>query len=329
MREAEAGVCSAGDRVRTMQATPPPPARRYVVRIVAAIAGLCFVAVLAAQLLAERRLRRDYALRLDLPAPDLSMRARGAELARSRGCADCHGADFGGKLIADEMPFARLVGDNLTRMPLDHAGASVHERMYRALHHGVDLDSRPLLMMPSEEFANLSAREIEALAAYFATLAPVERELPDSVLGPLGRALLVAGKLEGFLSAERIDHARAPVAAPPPLGTLAYGRHAAQLCTGCHRADFSGGPTSHGGGKLPPAANLTPHASGLATWSERDFIVAMRSGRRPDGSPIGDAMPWRAVGQASDAELRSIWAYLRSLPPIDNDLRTPNTAASQ
>ena len=36
-------------------------------------------------------------------------------LARSRGCADCHGDDFGGRVIADEMPFARLVGPALVR----------------------------------------------------------------------------------------------------------------------------------------------------------------------------------------------------------------------
>jgi hypothetical protein len=139
----------------------------------------------------------------------------------------------------------------------------------------------------------------------------------------LGRALLMAGKLPGFLSAEVIDHDLAPVAHPPPPGTLAYGRHAAQLCTGCHGANLSGGEMTHGGGRLPPAANLTPHRTGLAAWREADFVAAMRSGRRPDGSAIdARAMPWRAVGQASDAELHSIWLYLRSLPPVDRDVRS-------
>jgi hypothetical protein len=74
---------------------------------------------------------------------------------------------------------------------------------------------------------------------------------------------------------------------------------------------------SHGGPEAPPASNLTPHDTGLAAWSEEDFIVAMRTGRRPDGSAIdGRAMPWRAVGQASDLELQSIWRFLRSLPPV-------------
>ncbi len=300
---------------------PRTPIARPVVAIAAALAGGLLLAAVAVHAASERRLRREFPVRIALHAPDPALAAEGGRLARSRGCVDCHGGDFGGKLIADEMPFARLVGGNLTRMPPGMPRRSVHERMYRALHHGVDLRSRPLLMMPSKEYAALSAREIEALAAYFASVPPVRRELPGSALGPLGRLLLVAGKLPGFLSAETIDHARAPVASAPPAGTLAYGRHAAQLCTGCHGADFGGGPMTHGGGRLPPAANLTRHASGLADWSERDFVTAMRSGRRPDGSAIGDAMPWRSLGQASDVELHSIWLYLRSVPPVARDPR--------
>jgi len=297
------------------------PRRRRIARWLGttALALLVLAGGIAAfvHVASERRLARDYALDVALPAPDPSLRDEGRHLAVSRGCADCHGGDFGGKVIADAMPFARLVGDDLTRMPAGHADRSVHERMYRALHHGVDLDSRALLMMPSKEFASLSAREIAALSAYFASLAPVDRALPGSALGPLGRVLLVAGKLDGFLSAEEIDHTAAAIAEPPPTGTLAYGRHAAQLCTGCHRADFAGGRMSHGGPALPPASNLTPHDSGLAAWSEQDFIHAMRTGRRPDGRALdGNAMPWRAVGQASDLELQSIWRFLRSLPPV-------------
>lgn len=74
---------------------------------------------------------------------------------------------------------------------------------------------------------------------------------------------------------------------------------------------------SHGGPELPTASNLTSHDTGLAAWNEDDFIVAMRTGRRPDGSAIdGRAMPWRAVGRASNLELQSIWRFLRNLPPV-------------
>ena len=294
-----------------------PRLKSYLKHFFITITALLVITVLAVYLLSQQRLRRDYEVSVPLAAPRADLAAEGAQLARSRGCADCHGEDFGGKVVLDEMPFARLVGTNLTHEPGKSSPAQEHERFYRALHHGVDLRSRPLLMMPSAEFAHLSAHEIEALSAYLAGLPYVRRSLPPSAMGPLGRALLVGGKLPGFLSAEAIDHGKPAVAAAPPLGTIAYGEHAAQLCTGCHRSDFGGGPMSHGGPGAPPAANLTPHGSGLAAWSEADFVAAMRTGKRPDGSEIDGAfMPWRAVGQASDQELHSIWLYLRSRQPV-------------
>jgi mono/diheme cytochrome c family protein len=300
-----------------------PRLKRHLKRFFIAIAASLAIAVLAVYLLSQRRLRRDYEVSVSRAPPRAALAAEGAQLARSRGCADCHGDDFGGKVILDEMPFARLVGTNLTHEPGKSSPAREHERFYRALHHGVDMQSRPLLMMPSAEFAHLSAHEIEALSAYLAGLPYVRSTPPASAMGPLGRALLVAGKLEGFLSAEAIDHAKPAVAAAPPKGTIAYGEHAAQLCTGCHRSDFGGGPMPHGGPGARSAANLTPDASGLGAWSEADFVIAMRTGKRPDGSDIDGAfMPWRAVGQASDQELHSIWLYLRSRPAIARAART-------
>jgi cytochrome c553 len=298
------------------------PLFRYSLLGLAGMLCLLAVGVAAIYVLSESRLRRTYPVDASLDVPDAALIARGKELAHSRGCADCHGGDFGGKIIIDEMPFARIVGSDITPREGESDRRREHERMYRALRHGVGVDSEPLLMMPSAEFASLSGQEIEALSAYLSSLPSVQRALPESRLGLLGRALLTTGRLDGFLSAEKIDHAKPAVAVPPPMGTIEYGRHVAQLCSGCHRADFGGGRMSHGGPQAPPAANLTPHASGLAGWSEADFLASMRTGRRPDGSEIdGRFMPWRAVGQASDQELRSIWKFLQSLPPVERDSR--------
>lgn len=294
---------------------------KYSLRMLWVSLTLLAFSVVAVYALSEYRLRMTYPVAFTAVAPDPALVLSGRALAYSRGCADCHGDDFGGKIILDDMPFGRLVGTSLTPSP-GESDVRRHERFHRALHHGVDMESRPLLMMPSASFTKLSAREIEALSAYFGTLTPTRNTVPDSALGPVARALLVTGKLQGFLSAEVIDHGKPIVAAPPPEGTLAYGRHAAQLCSGCHQADFGGGRMDHGGPDAPPAANLTAHALGLSSWSEADFLQAMRTGKRPNGSDIdGRFMPWRAVGHAEDEELRSIWRFLRTLPPVARDAR--------
>ncbi|KRA50670.1 hypothetical protein ASD77_17510 [Pseudoxanthomonas sp. Root65] len=290
-----------------------------------AVIGLLFLLALVAvwiYLASESRLQKEYEFSAEVDAPRAALIERGRQLAMSRGCADCHGDDFGGKIMLDEMPFARVVGTNLTPPSAGIEPRVRHEQLYRALRHGVGADSKALLLMPSGSFSKLSLEEIEALSAYLNTLPSVDHALPDSQMGPLGRALLVTGKLKDFLSVEVIDHAKPVVAAPPPVGSIDYGRHAAQLCMGCHGADFGGGPMTHGGPSAPPAANLTPDVTGLAAWSEADFIASMREGKRPDGSEIdGKYMPWRAIGQASDDELKSIYRYLQSVPSVHRSMK--------
>lgn len=79
-------------------------------------------------------------------------------------------------------------------------------------------------------------------------------------------------------------------------------------CRACHGQDLRGQQLG-----AMYARGLT--ASGVAgQWSEAEFIAAMRTGQRPDGSQMSDAMPWRAIGKASDSDLEQLWAYLKSLP---------------
>ena len=71
------------------------------------------------------------------------------------------------------------------------------------------------------------------------------------------------------------------------------------------------------------AANLTPDkVSGMgSTWDEARFIKAMRTGRHfGEARPILPPMPWHGLSQATDEDLKSIWAYLQSIPAIKNEV---------
>jgi hypothetical protein len=73
-------------------------------------------------------------------------------------------------------------------------------------------------------------------------------------------------------------------------------------------------------------ANLTPdEATGLGAWTEDMFVRAVRTGRHMGGNgrPILPPMPWPNVGMQSDADLKAIWAYLRSIPAVHNDVPAP------
>ena len=69
------------------------------------------------------------------------------------------------------------------------------------------------------------------------------------------------------------------------------------------------------------AANLTPDASGIGTWTEEQFFKAIREGKFKglDGSrPLLPPMPWQDFAKMTDQDLRSIFVYLKSLKPVEN-----------
>jgi len=67
-------------------------------------------------------------------------------------------------------------------------------------------------------------------------------------------------------------------------------------------------------------SNLTPDQNtGLGIWTEDMFLKAMRTGKHMATSrEIQPPMPWQWVGKATDEDLKAIFAYLRSIPPIVN-----------
>jgi hypothetical protein len=73
-------------------------------------------------------------------------------------------------------------------------------------------------------------------------------------------------------------------------------------------------------------ANLTPDANtGLGNWTEAMFVRALRTGRHMGGNgrPIMPPMPWQNLAQQSDNDLKAIFAYLRTIPAIRNDVPAP------
>jgi hypothetical protein len=73
------------------------------------------------------------------------------------------------------------------------------------------------------------------------------------------------------------------------------------------------------------SANLTPDdQTGIGLWTEDVFIKAMRTGKHMGaGRPILPPMPWNFVADMSDGELKAVFAYLKSLPPIKNMVPQP------
>lgn len=73
------------------------------------------------------------------------------------------------------------------------------------------------------------------------------------------------------------------------------------------------------------AANLTPDRNtGTGIWDEQMFVKALKTGRHMGVSrPILPPMPWEAFRNLTEEDLRAIFAYIHSLPPVTNHVPDP------
>ena len=279
----------------------------------AVLVGLLLVLLLGIYGISRSKMRRTYVIK----AETLNLKSDSATMVQAQHlvtainkCVDCHGEDFGGTTM-DLGPVGKLHPSNLTSGKGGVAPMSDAEWI-RAIRHGVRKDGRPLVFMPSSAFAAMDASDLAAVIAYLKQLPPVDRELPPTQVGMLGRFLIVS-KPGRLLQAEGIDHEAAIPAGVPHQPSTEYGRYLATTsgCTYCHGDNLKGG-LKEGPPGTPASADLTSTGQ-LANWSEDDFRGALRTGMRPDNSVINPFMPWRLTRLMTDDEIKAVWLYLKTL----------------
>jgi mono/diheme cytochrome c family protein len=118
-------------------------------------------------------------------------------------------------------------------------------------------------------------------------------------------------------------------AAETPLERGRYLMKSIVACGNCHTPQGPNGPVPGmelaGGLMMDDDAftvrtpNITPdRATGIGAWTDEQLIVAIREGKRPDGSLIRPPMPVALYRGISDEDARAIVAYLRSVPAVTN-----------
>jgi len=242
---------------------------------------------------------------------------RGRHLSRAISkCVECHGDDFGGAVVIDAMPMGRVVAPNLTSGRGGIAANRTDDDFLRAIRHGIGSGGQALALMPSRNYWNMSDADVGSLIAYLRTIPAVDRELPPTGYGLVGRVLLLKGDLDGMYEAKAMDHMARRGAQPPADTTVEYGHYLAEIggCTGCHGPGLSGGALPGASPDMKPSANLTPE--GIGTWTEADFFKAVREGMRPNGTAIDSTvMPIRLTREMTDQETKAIYMFLKTVPP--------------
>jgi mono/diheme cytochrome c family protein len=149
----------------------------------------------------------------------------------------------------------------------------------------------------------------------------------------LRTALVLFTSLTALVIAAAAGAATPPeVGAPPAVAApgankalVARGKYVALAadCHSCHTAP--GGQPFAGGAPLKSplgtfyGSNITPDPdTGIGRWSKADFERALRRGVRKDGAYLYPAMPYGNYTRMSAADMDALWAYLRSVPAVNN-----------
>jgi mono/diheme cytochrome c family protein len=267
----------------------------------------------------EVQLNRVYTIsEADLLIPDdEASLARGQHLVETvGGCVDCHGYALSGRLDFDNPYMGALAAPNLTSGRGGIGSSYTPADWERSIRHGVGRDGRALVGVSAVTLHNLSDTDTAAMIAYLQSLPPRNGQWPERKLGPLARPFLVFFPGE-MLPAAVIDHEARPDA-PTPGVTVAYGRYLVSLaCVECHKEDL-------GGGSEPGEGMNITTGGDLSQWTEADFIKTLRTGRTPEGEFLETTyMPQDRLRHLAEDELRAIWLYIQSLPPVYREKAQP------
>ena len=264
--------------------------------------------------------------------------ARGKYLVQGTlACFDCHsdhdwkapgapalpGREGAGWIMAEEGLPGRIVAQNLTPDRETGAGNWTDDELARAIREGVGHDGRALFpIMPYRNFRALSDEDLASVVVYVRSLPAVENPLPPTqIIFPV--KYLIRSVPEPLVE---------PVRAPDLSTPARRGEYLVRLasCADCHTpmergtADeskaFAGGNRFQGPWGDVMSSNLTPHKTGISYYNEQLFLEAMRSGTVM-GRQLNPIMPWSYYRNMTDEDLKAIWAYLRTVRPVENRVR--------
>jgi len=216
--------------------------------------------------------------------------ARGRHLIAIAGCADCHGADLEGRLLAPHSVLP-VWSSNLTLL----AHTMTDEEFERAIRTGITPDSTSTWIMPAMDYAYMSEDDVVAIISYLRTLPARGTQRPDPEFDLRARFALLRGDLAA-IAARALESPSSLDLGPRYDG----GRYLARIaCSDCHDTDLTGSATA-------------PDLSIVTRYSRSDFFALMRGGRAPDGQRPStmareSASRFRAL---RDYEIDALYDYL-------------------
>ncbi len=255
---------------------------------------------------------------------------RGEYLAKAGGCTGCHSEEkkdavpfAGGRAL--KSPFGTFYGPNITPHPQAGIGRWTEADFFRAMREGDRPDGKNYFpAFPYPSFTKIVDGDLRDLWAYLRTLPPSAHPSKEHDLWFFFGCRWVVTFWKWFFFTP------GPFTNIPGLSDIAnrgaYLVQALGHCSECHTPrNFLGGPKTSrflAGGKGPDGkdvANLTP--TGLKKQSDRELADFLTTGLTAEGDVPAEAMGEvirNTTSQLTPADLNTLIAYLRTLPPVAN-----------
>jgi cytochrome c553 len=216
---------------------------------------------------------------------------------------------------------------NITPDEATGIGTWSDDEIFRAITQGIRKNGDTLFpLMPYPAYNQLAKEDIHAIIAYIKTLKPVEHTVPQrQLMIPIQAAY--PPNLRASLDSNR---------RPAMEDKVKYGEYLvkAASCFDCHTPmengqfgqPFTGGYTFHMPGFTVNSANLTSDPeTGIGAWSEEQFLNKFTQYRNKeayafDAGKQNTIMPWALYSQMDDYDLKAIYAFLKTLPPVKNKI---------
>lgn len=234
------------------------------------------------------------------------------------------GFAFDGK-IADFIPGV-IYGKNITPDNETGIGTWTDDEILRAVTQGIRKNGDTLFpLMPYASFNRMAKDDLLSIIAYLRTLKPIKNKVPErQLMIPISMAYpgpALQASVDGNVR-------------PPASETVKYGEYLATAsdCLGCHTPFAKGQPDfsrAFAGGNLftfpgfkVNSANITPDSTtGLGTWTEERFLTKFTVCREEAGYNFNPGtqntvMPITDFAGMTDADLKAIYAYLKTVKPV-------------
>jgi mono/diheme cytochrome c family protein len=257
-------------------------------------------------------------------------------------CIDCHStrdwSQFSGPMVAGTYgkggdSFPRQFGfpgifyaRNITPYGI---GKWTDGEVLRAVAGGVSKDGSALFpLMPYQHYGVSDKEDVYSIIAYIRSLPPVKNDVPRSDADfPVNVLMHLAPAKPKFSTR------------PPAADSVRYGEYLVTMasCMDCHSQADKGEVvkgTEYGGGRefifpggTVRSANITTHNTGLSEWTRDRFIGRFKAYQDTSYhapklkiTDYNSPMPWMMYGGMTEPDLAAIYAYLRTVKPIENKI---------